>query len=309
MSKHYLYRDGNAFKIRGSMNKDIFYVHTSGVIIGIPTGVPGMVQGFNYYGEVNDQYCSEYPEGQSIYFTWTSPSEDEGGNTITGYAIRRIGLKWVGDDDTQYPIGFTSAYSGDPNYVYSTLYGYNEDFIEVYYGSVDCEGDDETLNAITVGNVNSTTISGWNCGFYSFQIAATNASGTGNWYPTAQDFADPDFNDFLTFGEKPYTSVGRRHISIEISGGLISISYSDFSGSGNCGPPNEFGGVSGYITEFGSNDKILEGISSTRGQISFSAGGLQGWYRANVLEYFSSYSDSCPGPFVHGCLNTPFYID
>jgi hypothetical protein len=296
MANHYLYRDGSNFKIRGSLNKDIFYVHTSGVTIGVPTGIPGLVQSFSYFGS-NDATCNI---GNSINFFWTDPSEDEGGNTITSYAIRRIGVNFVGvdnEDPDGIPGSFPTAWSGNPQIIPSDFYQ------TLQYGGPWCAGDPpintDLDNPVPIGNINSISIDGWACGIYSFQIAAINASGTGNWYPTEQDFAN---GLGVNFGA---TQVGSDEKAVSISGGLITATYT--SNPGDCSPSHiNFQSVSGDLWKFGGT-KVNTYLGFTPGTVTFSTGGLQGWYYINITEFYTDYSTTCADS-KNGCIIEPFYV-
>jgi len=234
---------------------------------------PGVVQGFSYAGSTQTP-CSS---SNSITFIWTAPADD-GGSPITGYSIRRIGNSKNSTID--------AAMRGDPNIIFG-------------YFRTSCAEAEIGDNPTTVGNINGAVIEDWECGYYSFQIAAINANGTGVYYPSEE-------SDLLTIN-RGYTGVGNDVLSATVEPATIDVTY--ISSSGGCGPAQiNYQNTSGNLYDW-QTDAIQSTYSQfSQGTAQFTRPATAGWYYVQIWETWTDYTNNCQIG-RNGCITLPFYVE
>jgi hypothetical protein len=236
---------------------------------------PGVVQSFTYAGSTETSCNSS----NTITYTWTAPADD-GGSSITGYSLRRIGN---GRNNT---IG--GPIIGDPSAYFNSF-------------RINCA---ESLiannqNPITIANINGTVIEDWSCGYYSFQIAAINANGTGVYYPSGE-------SDLLTVN-RGYTSVGNDVISVDVEVATIDVTY--ISSSGGCGPSQiNYQNTSGNLYDWETDSLESTYSQFSQGTAQFTKPATAGWYYVRIWETWTDYTNNCQRERA-GCITFPFYVE
>jgi hypothetical protein len=265
MTTHRVHDENGNFYLRKDGSN--FYVYSEGPG---PGGTPGLVRNFSYIGDPGIE-CSSTT---AINFSWNAPL-DNGGSAITGYSLRRIGV--VAD-----PSNTGSLYYGDPDTVETGFYN-------------PCGGGDGGSNPITIGNVTSIEIEDWSCGVYSFQIAAINANGTGNYTPS------DDSPSWATLNVG-WTDVGADNFTISIAPDSITATYPTSTG---CFP--NYQNTSGTLYTYqGTTVSTYTGFS--QGSLTFTRPATAGWYYVgNVVETWTDYSTTCTVPKA-GCHPRRFYV-
>jgi hypothetical protein len=276
MIAHRLHDENGNFLIR--KEGDSFYLHTDGG--GGGSGTPGLVQSFFYLGNTPLECVGG---SGNINFTWSAPY-DNGGSPITGYSLRRIEV--VSDPASTEPGGYWSG---------------NSDVVETsfYYPCPDdvIPDDFDYSNPITVGNITSTGILDWQCGYYSFQIAAINVNGTGEYTPT-----NSDFDNVMGIENLGWTRVGTDNLTISV-GATIDVSIDD---SLVCGVGKNYQNTSGNLYDVGAT--LVSTYSSfSEGSLQFANPGSGWYYVANVYETCTDYTNSNQQR-RDGCLIVPFYV-
>lgn len=265
MTTHRVHDDNGNFYLRKEGSN--FYVYSEGAG---PGGTPGLVRNFTYIGDPG-LACSSTT---AINFNWSAPLDD-GGSSITGYSLRRIGV-------VTNPSSTDSYYAGDPSVIPNDFYN----------GCV--AGPPAGNNPLTVGNVTSLEIENWQCGVYSFQIAAINANGTGNYTPIQLD----GVMGVLGVG---WTDVGADNFNISVGTGSITVTYP--TGSGCLANYQNTSGT--LYTYQGASVSTYSGFS--QGSLTFTRP-TTGWYYVdNVVETWTDYSTTCEVE-KGGCTPRLFYV-
>jgi len=267
MTIHRVHDEGGNFYIRKDGSN--FYLYSEGAG---PGGTPGLVRNFSYQGD-SDFVCSSTT---AINFNWNAPLDD-GGSPITGYSLRRIAT-------VSNPASTTSLYYGDPDTI-----------LDFFYSP--CGGGNTGSNPITVGNVTSLEIEDWSCGVYSFQIAAINANGTGNYTPIELD----GVMGVLYLG---WTDVGADNIEVSVGASTIDVTY--ISDNEDCTGFDNYQNTSGTLYSY--EGSVVSTYSSySPGTLTFTRPSTGWYYIGNVIETWTNYSTNCEVR-KDGCFPRRFYV-
>jgi hypothetical protein len=156
--------------------------------------------------------------------------------------------------------------------------------------------DGTPTNPRILGNVTSYSYSGVECDYYSYEIAAINANGTGI-------YSNKSPTDYIAVGDDEITVTN-------LGEGSVEINYSSFS----CVSGWAFVSVSGNLhnyedAAFSGNivDTYVDFDENNAGTIYFN-GQSPGIYKVKIWETWSAEEEGSCTEQRHGCLEVPFEI-
>ena len=214
MVNFYIYYSGGAVKIDKNIGATEFYIYTAGTGIIEATGLPGNPSKFQFYWE--EPRLTNYSGGiYPVTFYWDAPI-DTGGGTIIAYKIQEVSVSAMNTPNVTGVIGW-SGIDNTPS-------------AQVYYGLGTSANIGSPASLTTV--VSDSGANNWfSCGIHSYQIAAINSYGTGNYVNIGSNLAVEN-SGWVSLGEPSIwcRQNGTNTVLVSWVSGLVSCTGNYYQG-------------------------------------------------------------------------------